>query len=127
MTAYTGAPSLERREGGQLFILAGNPPIWGARVRRVSREHWRVTYQGPGHAPREEFSDSVDALQRASRMVGMLVGEWWRARMSGAQRIMIGRDRLCPMRVTGDHVAHLCGQPPDTGSVWCEAHPWGQT
>lgn len=126
LTTYLGTPSVERREDGQLFVLLGNPPIFGARVKQVSGARWRVSYQGPTPVAREDFSDPTDALRRASDLVGTLVGAWWRSEMSGYQRTLIGRDRVCPMIMFESQLARHCQALPAPGSVWCEQHPWGR-
>lgn len=126
-TTYLGTPSVERREDGALFILTGNPPIWGARVKRVSDDLWRTTFHGPMPHSSVWHTTPELALQAASVAVGMLVGEWWRSQMSGYQRTLIGRLRVCPMIMFESELARHCQAPPAPGSVWCEAHPWGQT
>lgn len=124
LTTYLGTPSVERREDGKLFILTGNPAIWGARVKRVSAHVWSVRFNGPWDMGHSRHGSAELALSHASDRVGALVGQWWREYMTPTQRVMIGRQRACPFKIS-QHV--YCGRSPGVGSVWCEAHPWGQS
>lgn len=122
-TVYRSMPSVTRQLDGRRFLLTGQPPIFGGVVRQVSVTRWRAGIHGPVLQSPQDFGQADDALRWASGIIGHLTGHVWRSTFTGAQRIMIGRDRRCPM-AQGPDV--LCGQAPDVGSVWCEAHPWGQ-
>lgn len=122
-TTYLGTPSVERQLDGRRFILTGNPPIFGGVVRRVSVTRWRAGIHGPISQSPQDFGQADDALRWASGIIGHLTGHVWRQSMSPIQRIMIGRDRACPM---AEGSLAYCGRAPAVGSVWCDMHPWGQ-
>lgn len=122
-TVYVSMPSVTRSADGRRFELTGQPAIFGGVVRQVSASRWRAGIHGPVLQSSQDFGEAVDALRWASGIIGQLTGHVWRQSMSGAQRIMIGRERGCPMAQSREI---LCGRAPDIGSVWCDLHPWGR-
>lgn len=132
----TGPSVRVRRDGTRFYVISTPHPVHWAKVHRMPVGGWVVSVQTADVTLKRYPSGELNkALQHAARLVGGLYRVDMRARFTGPQRFVMGRN-LCPERIAcpdpstcdrmvnqGDRHYHLCKKAPDTGdTIWCPEH-----
>lgn len=122
--AHAGVVAVERKSEAWWLITSKPIPLATAEVRQAGPYEWKVRIISdlvPG--PVRTLGSRVEAVISASAMVTKRANALWRegGPFNHQQRYAMGQ-QACPYWMK----AHVCGQAPEPGTVWCDWHPKGK-